>query len=294
MRDEESRLSSDTLHWYSACVTHHRQPIVTACSVRSHVTIEAEKWLTGSLRRNQRLIYGRLLLGSWGVRVRSVWVLERREIRWTFTALLLYKILMIQKKNHGCFPAGDPQGWTGAATLSDTLDPPCVVNRAERFSCAEGVEVHQSAVFCLCETSSSVSYEEKPPLWAFRVPSGRGDPFWVLFPKLIQLGFINKKRGWGFCNHDSGKWQNSTICSSPHRRAPTAQANGAIRRGSAAAQRSLQCWAAEGSRCCRWVLADQKRPNRSPVSTSDSVRSSTGYAGPPTEDCVAWNHSIMM
>lgn len=151
MRDEESRLSSDTLHWYSACITHHRQPIVTGCSVRSHEMIEAEKWLTGSLRRNQRLIYGRLLLGSRGVRAVILGVCEFWEEGRLDEHLENYcciKFQMIKKKNHGCFPA----------------------------------PVHQSAVFCKCETSSSVSYEEKPPLWAFIVRSGRRDPFWVLFP----------------------------------------------------------------------------------------------------------------
>lgn len=51
----------------------------------------------------------------------------------------------------------------GAADLS------CVVGRAGRVSCTEGVEVHQSTVFCLSETSSSVPDEEGLQLRALMV-----------------------------------------------------------------------------------------------------------------------------
>lgn len=45
----------------------------------------------------------------------------------------------------------------------------CVFGRAGRVSCTEGVEVQQSTVFCLSETSSSVSDEEGPQLRALMV-----------------------------------------------------------------------------------------------------------------------------
>lgn len=76
MRDEEQRLSSDTLHWYSACIAHHRQPVVTAFAGGSHVIIEAEGRLETQFGKKQKVNLWKAAAGV--TKMKSLYARSRR------------------------------------------------------------------------------------------------------------------------------------------------------------------------------------------------------------------------
>lgn len=137
-------------------------------------------------------------------------------------------------------------------------DSPCVVGRSGRFICTGGGGA--PAYTGLSVWHPPVCPEEGPQLWAlmalFQVEEIDSRSY-----------FQNSLNSLFFCNLVSRRWRASTSCGSPHRRAPTFEGRGAIRHASAAAERPLKCWATEGSRCCRQVLTEQKRPSSSPASS---------------------------
>lgn len=170
MRDEEQRLSSDTLHWYSACIAHHRQPVVTAFAGGSHVIIEAEGRLETQFGKKQKVNLWKAAAGVTEMKslyARSRWAFlffsENRIIGygitikkspWDLWIQFWEKVRLDEYVEHYCcfniskdasrsFPssAGEPQVWMGAASSSGA-DPACVSSVEQIFSCG----AHQSAV----------------------------------------------------------------------------------------------------------------------------------------------------
>lgn len=195
-------------HWYSPCVTHHRQPIVTAYSAGSRVMIEAEKIPESRYGKKPKVNLLKVTANitnfkstcktcfscvegknKW-CRIMGNWI-NHIEISGSFFVLELFDLdeqverycyLILQGMRasywfHSC------AGW--GSRLSSC-------GREEDLSTQRGWRC-TSLHWSVCLTPSSVSWRRSTAV-GFNGPlSGRRHRFSVLFPKLIEIGLIKNR-----------------------------------------------------------------------------------------------------